>query len=732
MELTLIEKAQGLAFAGIPVFPLTVEKRPVIKGGGGFTGATTDPGEIERMFSHPRAALIGVPMGAASGFDAIDIDVRPDRNGMPWLTANEHRLPKTRRHFTRSGGVHLLFKHRPGLSLSLDRLAPGVEVKTTGSCIVWWPEHGCAIDPAPVMDRPEWLEAEALREVRGSSTSCEAPPPSAREVISLLRAMPNPADADRDLYVAVNLAVQGCIRAGLEADTISDDEAEEVKDAAAAWSANWDSTSASDYEIERRKWETDWPKRQNDIAGWRHLLCHAERLGVDVSSYDVATARAEFAAVPLPPLPVDAKPIDWKKHLQRNEKGKPLANLLNAMCALRLADEWRDCWRLDEFTDTVMLFRNQFSQTRRDFKPRAMRDDDATLVAAWLQSKGIQVSSKVAHEAIVSVAHKNSFDPIADYLGSLRWDGSPRIDTWLEKYLGAKDGLYVRAVSARSLIAAVARALEPGCQVDTVTLLEGPQGIKKSSAIRAIFGDVWFTDHLPDLTSKDALEQLRGIWCLEFAELDKLGKAEASRAKSFISTRVDRYRPSYGRVARDFPRRCVFWGTLNPGGSGYLRDETGNRRYWPVVCATTWSPDRIVDEGVVRAIKAVRDQMWAEAVHRWKLREPHWFDTPELVEAQAAEVGSRFLEDPWTEMMRVFLQGRSDTSVSEILGLCLNKPPGQWTQQDKSRVGSTLAAMGWVRKQVRVDHGHREWRYVNPVPPLQDQRNDDLACLAHA
>ena len=146
---------------------------------------------------------------------------------------------------------------------------------------------------------------------------------------------------------------------------------------------------------------------------------------------------------------------------------------------------------------------------------------------------------------------------------------------------------------------------------------------------------------MPELGSKDAMEQLQGVWIIELAELSSLGRAEAGRIKAFLSTRADRFRPSYGRSAADHPRQCGFAGSINPGGSGYLRDETGNRRFWCVKCAVGWQDDRRVD---IADLAAKRDQLWAEAVHRATSHEPWWLDT--AAEAQAeAEAAERFETD---------------------------------------------------------------------------------------
>jgi predicted P-loop ATPase len=157
-----------------------------------------------------------------------------------------------------------------------------------------------------------------------------------------------------------------------------------------------------------------------------------------------------------------------------------------------------------------------------------------------------------------------------------------RLDSWALTYLGADDTPLNRAFGALWAISAIARIMQPGAKADHMLILEGPQGARKSTALKVLAGADWFTDELAEIGSKDAAQQMRGVWIIEIAELDAIGRAEVSRIKAFLSRTVDRYRPPYGRYVIDVPRQCVFAGSVNP--DTYLRDETGNRRFWPVRC----------------------------------------------------------------------------------------------------------------------------------------------------
>jgi len=186
---------------------------------------------------------------------------------------------------------------------------------------------------------------------------------------------------------------------------------------------------------------------------------------------------------------------------------------------------------------------------------------------------------------------------VREYLLGLHWDGVPRIDRWLIDHLGAENNALNKAFGAKWLIGCVARVMRPGCKLDTALILEGRQGLMKSTALSTL-GSPWVTDHMPDLGSKDAMEHLQGVWIIELAELSSLSRVEAGRIKAFLSTPSDRFRPSYGRATANHPRQCGFAGSINPGGSGYLPDETGNRRFWCVKCAVDWN-SRLLETGAV-------------------------------------------------------------------------------------------------------------------------------------
>jgi predicted P-loop ATPase len=282
------------------------------------------------------------------------------------------------------------------------------------------------------------------------------------------------------------------------------------------------------------------------------------------------------------------------------------------------------------------------------------------------------------------------------------------VESWLQSYFHVEDSEYVRAIGPRFLISAVARIYKPGCKVDHMLVLEGPQGKQKSEALRTLaINDDWFTDRLSHLASKDAVLETAGVLLVEIAEMDALTKATPSAQKSFLSRRRDRFRPPYGKHTISLPRQCVFAGTINPPAGGYLKDPTGSRRFWPAACLGMIDRD---------GLEQVLDQLWAEAVHLFKAGRPWWLETPELEALATAEQAARFAVDAWEERIREWLGDRLDVSIWEILEDALALDHRHWTQSAQKRVVAILTRMGFTRHRSRTPAG-RQWRYQrDPLP----------------
>jgi predicted P-loop ATPase len=348
-----------------------------------------------------------------------------------------------------------------------------------------------------------------------------------------------------------------------------------------------------------------------------------------------------------------AEETDWQRELLLNDKGAPKALPANAITALRLAPEWSGVLAFNEFSlVTVALKRLPWEHGDGGTE---WTDQEDRLTANWLQHQSILVSVEVAGQAVQAVARDRRYHPVRDYLDSLRWDGTKRLDTWLSLYLGVQSSDYSEAVGSRWLISAVARIHRPGAKADCCLILEGEQGTKKSTALKTIAGD-WFTDEIAELGSKDAAMQTRGVWIIEIAELDSMSRAEVGKIKGFMSRAVDRFRPPYGKRLIDSPRQCVFAGSVNH--STYLRDETGVRRFWPVICG---------DDIKIKELGRDRDQLWAEARDRFRAGAPWWLDSRELNDQAAEEQAARCEDDPWHELIQHWVESRTEASDADCL-----------------------------------------------------------------
>jgi predicted P-loop ATPase len=393
---------------------------------------------------------------------------------------------------------------------------------------------------------------------------------------------------------------------------------------------------------------------------------------------------------------------DWTIHLLKDKQGAPKALLVNAALALREAPEWIGALAYDDFAKhTVMVKPSpwdavaQLDVSAWEARPWTAHDD--LQVNDWLQRANISVSLNVAENAVELVASENSFHPVRDYLDSLTWDGTPRLDDWMSEYLGVVPSDYVKAVARCTLIGAVARVRDPGCKLDNMPIIEGLQGIGKSSMVQAMF-EPWYTDEIADFGSKDAGMQMQGVWAIEVSELDAMTRGEVSKVKAHISRRVDRFRPSYGRRVGTYPRQCVNWGSTN--STGYLKDETGGRRFWPVECAKL----------KLAGLKEARDQLWAEADQLYGAGVAWWFVNPNVTKVAEAAQADRFAEDIWTDDVMAFIEPLHSTTVSAILIDALFVQIDRQGQVELNRVSRILRANGWERYQERAGTG-RSWRY---------------------
>ena len=393
----------------------------------------------------------------------------------------------------------------------------------------------------------------------------------------------------------------------------------------------------------------------------------------------------------------EARPPSWLKRLKRSDKGI-VPNVANAMIIMGNDPGLADLMTFNAFTSRPLLVRappppEDGARSMPGPYPRLMEDTDLPLLQAYMQRIWSPMFGKMTvQDAVISVAVAHQYHPVTDWLDTLRWDGKKRIDHWLSAAFDATNDAYHRAVGAKFLIAAVRRPRQPGCKFDHMMILEGDQGIGKSTAARELFSDEWFSDSIPaDLSSKDAAMALLGVWCLEFGEIEHLIRSEPETIKAFLSRQTDRYRPPYGRGYVERPRQGVFLGTTN--SDDYLRDSTGNRRIWPVRC-------RSVD---MEWIRLNRKQLWAEAAVREATGEAIWLSEDEAATLAVTAQSNRLAEVPWERAVMEHVAPFKRIQIPDVLRIAVGLSLDKQTRRNVLDVAEILKRNGWVRWVGRLE-----------------------------
>lgn len=337
------------------------------------------------------------------------------------------------------------------------------------------------------------------------------------------------------------------------------------------------------------------------------------------------------------------------------------------------------------------LFVNADEITGQDLDDRDLNDTCEILSSKFLRDLHFKASSSAVKRELIAVAHDQAFHPVVDYLDGLAWDGKPRIDTWLRDYCGAEDTELNREFGSKLLIAGVRRIKQPGVKFDTMLVLEGPQGAGKSSlAERLAVRKEWFCGNL-DLKSDDKTkaELLARAWIVECQELDGMNHTTSQSLKKFLSTDTDNYRKAYGHDARAYKRHCIILGTTNE--DAYLRDLTGNRRFWPVKVGN-------ID---LEKLKEDVHQLWAEAVVREQTGEPVALSR-HLWQAAAELQFVRLVEDTLEPMLGDWFAERKGRVSLESVKLLLGFEGGRMRPSEAQRVRLIMSRLGWEYNTFRL------------------------------
>ncbi len=702
----------------------------------GVKNASRDPSIVRQWVRQAPLGNWAIRCGEAipgGGFlGAFDWDPRNgSAESLAQINARGDELPDTVTQQSGGGGGHRLYRwpHSP----ASRSVAPGLDLQGGGKYIVIAPsrhytggvytwELGQAPGEIEICDAPQWLldgtdEAQPRPSRDGSDT--------ARETVLgeafFLAGRAGPVMPDGSMFV-------NCVQSHMHGDSRGHGQDASTVILPPAGGSRFGGYKCLHGHCANLKWNevlkmlpADCVKAANDKY---------PRLSVVPPLTPEENAQSKAPAMVTPQSEEEAaiKEVRNKLHFKPTKNGyKISSDIVNASIILTYDPRWKGVLKFDEFAQVLRFTRpppfHPDDSIKRDYD--TWTDEDTTRLDLWLRRfYSIELDGGKIREAVYVVGRRDGINPLQSYLDSLEWDGSPRLDRWLSTYVGCDDVEYTRVAGRKWILSAVARAFEPGCKVDTLLVLEGPQGRGKSTMLRTLVPVVsWFSDTPLAIGEKDSYVGLRGKWVVELAELASLKKADLDRTKAFFSSPVDSYRPPYGREQVSVPRTAIFAGTVNLGE--YLNDATGGRRFIPVKCGTIDLETLAVD----------RDQLWAEAVKRYKdwvgkgrpQSECLWWPSPEenpifeqeQVERQVAGAGN-----PWTEAIALWVQSDRAKKIVETRGYLLLRDiaSGALDMSDKDLNPSSMTSMGivlvrelgWQKKRVKVA-GARAWGYF-PAP----------------
>jgi predicted P-loop ATPase len=677
----------------------------------GSKNSTTDESQlrdfVKRNIGGNWAIATGMPMLEGGYLGVLDVDIRNGGDeSLADLESKFGKLPDTPRMLSGGGGYHFYFRTMSPLACRL--VAPGLDFKGTGGYVLTDPSNhllgtyvwdcGAHISDVPLADIPKWL-------IEGTTQDRERPQWSgitARE--SLLGEAFALAGLLGDQLANGTYAVN-CPWSDLHSDGRGKGKDSSTVILPPIEGTTFGSFSCAHGHCNHRNW--------SEII---KILPPAA----------VAGARQKF---PLKPQAVLALPkneqiaqiatenplkyVQNLLHYKTTKGGHVVASdVTNVITILTYDPRWqvdgKPILAFDEFGQQLTFGAD--APWHPDDAPHQFvdfwRDQDTTRLISWMsRNYDFNADKEMVYAGAQVVGRRYSSHPIKAWLNTLTWDGVPRVEQWLTKYLGVEDSPYSRKVGTWWLVSAIARVMMPGCKADHVLILEGAQGIRKSTALETLCrGRDWFSDTPFEIGNKDAYLHLRGKWIVELAELDTMNRSDSARAKAFFSSPADTYRAPYGRETITVPRQCVFAGSVNH--DAYLRDETGNRRYWPVKCGA-------ID---LELLRSERELLWAEAVVLYGQGQKWWPASAADAALCAEQQDSRAEQDEWqtiimhwmasTECKQILAEREGGAglpgylTVGDVLSRALLIQKSQWDKPSQIRVGKILMNLRWAKRRV--------------------------------
>jgi hypothetical protein len=693
------QAAQEYARRGLAVFPLTwvregkcscnkdkcgnIGKHPLTMHG--FKDATTDPKKITKWWTDWPSANIGIACGV-SRLVVVDVDPRNDGDsiGIPELQRQHGSLPATLTSLTGGGGWHYVYKVPVGHILPRCWVPPdpcsGVEIKADGGYIVAPPSlHELGAyrwdvgQPDNPEDAPEWLLKS----------------PKKKFLLS--------GGTPRTGIIGAAFVAAGMMGRSIGADKAtvicpweSDHSIGEAHNSSTvvfgpAPGSNWGNFHCSHASCTKRF------EGMSREAKRKFILDALPKEATDAARASVTGADREIQHVLRAP---------WEDSLNYNNAGTALkADPGNLALLLANTPEWAQVFTYDEARDKLYwkMAPPEITGLRAPQANDPINDYDYIYIGQWFAQKR-RVSFKKDHiqDAVLQRGNANRHNSLTTHLDSLVWDGVPRLERWLSIFLGVEDTVYTRFVGKSWLISAMARAYAPGCKADHVLVLEGRQGVGKTSTFE-ILGGSWHLPDVPRIDNKDARGLLAAAWIAEFSELAAFRGVEFQKVKSFITERIDKYRPPYWRASVERPRRCVFAGSTNE--KDWVQDTTGARRFWPVHVTRV-----LFDE-----LNRYRDALLAEAREAYRAGEQwHPQYEGEIEKIVKEQQSARIEEHPWEPLIASYIRAKLmihpeyEPSTSELFGT-VGVPPERQDLQNARHLGRIMRQLGWGRRRGRVN-----------------------------
>lgn len=713
-----------------------VAKHPRSKNG--LKDATTNEEIVRRWWTEHPDSNIAIVTGAGSGVVVLDVDIRHGGDDSLHDLIQKHgALPHTAEALTGGGGRHFFFKH-PGREIrnSAGKLGSGLDIRGDGGYVVappsvhasgnqyHWEMSADPFDGTDLAPMPLWMIKLILEDPKSKRTAKEVP----RTVIEGGR-------NDALTSLAGSMRRRGMSQAALEAALLAEnrercqpplDEEEVLKIARSV--ARYPSAEPPTVRQAKQGANPDAPHTVDTLPPAPPESKPSTPPKLRVVANTAVVAEPDTSHLVIKP------PTEDEATLRVDADYAAVCSLMRFEQTSMQIFEGRLEW--NEMLMAPTVNRKSLSQQDR----ARVRERMQVLMKSADSSKPVKFAREDVQEAIDQVAHEKSYHPVRDYLMRLEWDQISRINSLSSTVLDIEQTTLNHAMLRRFMIGAVARVMRPGCKADNVLILHGEQGIRKSTffAVLAGAGEDWFSDSAIDLQNKDSYMALRRCWILEWAELESMQRARDSEAvKSFLSSRIDHFRPPYGRGMISVPRASVIVGTTNK--RDFLTDLTGNRRYWILT---------VRDHINVGALFAQRDQLWAEAValyreaftcesckprlsnndrcdkHKW------WLTDDEDASLRRIQ-RSYQQEDAWEELVETWINDstmhitndgqRLPITMSRVLNGAVKKMPGQWAKGDEIRVGRILKRLGYERaSKVTTDDGRREYTYTKTTGEQQD------------